>query len=47
MVAKQYRKTTIVRKINDPFDKNENAIITVLPTLYRMDFGSKSIDKQY
>lgn len=38
---------TVVRKINDPFGKNENQIITVLPTLYRMDFGSQSIDKQY
>lgn len=59
IAAKQYRtayniyrvyftpNSTIVRKINDPFDKNENGIITVLPTLYRMDFGSQSIDKQY
>lgn len=59
IAAKQYRtayniyrvyftpNATIVRKINDPFDKNENEIITVLPTLYRMDFGSQSIDKQY
>ena len=59
IAAKQYRtayniyrvyftpNATIVRKINDPFDKNENGIITVLPTLYRMDFGSQSIDKQY
>jgi hypothetical protein len=38
---------TIVRKINDPFSKNETGVITVLPTLYRMDFGSQSIDKQY
>ena len=59
IAAKQYRSAyniyrvyftpnaTIVRKINDPFGKNENGIITVLPTLYRMDFGSESIDKQY
>jgi hypothetical protein len=59
IAAKQYRtayniyrvyftpNATIVRKINDPFDKNEKGIITVLPTLYRMDFGSQSIDKQY
>lgn len=59
IAAKQYRtayniyrvyftpNATIVRKINDPFGKNENGIITVLPTLYRMDFGSESIDKQY
>ena len=59
IAAKQYRtayniyrvyftpNSTIVRKINDPFDKNENGIISVLPTLYRMDFGSQSIDKQY
>jgi hypothetical protein len=38
---------TIVRKINNPFDKTENGVITVLPTLYRMEFGSQSIDKQY
>jgi hypothetical protein len=59
IAAKQYRSAyniyrvyftpnaTIVRKINDPFGKNESGIITVLPTLYRMDFGSESIDKQY
>jgi hypothetical protein len=59
IAAKQYRtayniyrvyftpNATIVRKINDPFDKNEKGIIAVLPTLYRMDFGSQSIDKQY
>jgi hypothetical protein len=59
IAAKQYRSAyniyrvyftpnaTIVRKINDPFGKSENGIITVLPTLYRMDFGSESIDKQY
>tara|TARA_R110002049_G_scaffold308257_2_gene511517 strand:- start:2673 stop:4073 length:1401 start_codon:yes stop_codon:yes gene_type:complete len=38
---------TIIRKINNPFEKNENGIISVLPTMYRMDFFSKSIDKQY
>lgn len=59
IAAKQYRSAyniyrvyftpnaTIVRKINDPFGKNEQGKITVLPTLYRMDFGSQSIDKQY
>jgi hypothetical protein len=59
IAAKQYRSAyniyrvyftpnaTIVRKINDPFGKNEQGTITVLPTLYRMDFGSQSIDKQY
>ena len=59
IAAKQYRSAyniyrvyftpnaTIVRKINDPFGKNEQGTITVLPTLYRMDFGSESIDKQY
>lgn len=59
IAAKQYRSAyniyrvyfipnaTIVRKINDPFGKNESGIIKVLPTLYRMYFGSKSIDKQY
>lgn len=38
---------TIIRKINNPFDKSEKGIISVLPTMYRMDFFSKSIDKQY
>lgn len=59
IAAKQYRSAyniyrvyftpnaAIVRKINDPFGKNDSGIITVLPTLYRMDFGSESIDKQY
>lgn len=59
IAAKQYKtayniyrvyftpNATIVRKINDPFTKNENNIISVLPTLYRMDFNSQSIDKQY
>jgi len=59
IAAKQYRsayniyrvyltpKMVIVRKINDPFSKNEQEIINVVPTLYRMDFDCKSIDKQY
>jgi hypothetical protein len=59
IAAKQYKEAyniyrvyftptaTIVRKINNPYDKNINGMITVLPTLYRMDFGSSSIDKQY
>lgn len=59
IAAKQYREAyniyrvyftpnaTIVRKINNPYDKNENEIISVLPTIYRMDFGANSIDKQY
>lgn len=59
IAAKQYKEAyniyrvyftpnaTIVRKINDPFSKNEKGTITVLPTLYRMDFNSKSIDGQY
>lgn len=59
IAAKQYRSayniyrvyftpnSTIVRKINNPFEKNERGIITVLPTVYRMDFGFESIDKQY
>lgn len=59
VAAKQYKtayniyrvyftpKETIVRMINNPFEKNEKGIISVLPTMYRMDFFSKSIDKQY
>lgn len=38
---------TVIRKINNPFEKNESGVIRVLPTMYRMDFFSKSIDKQY
>ena len=38
---------TVIRKMNNPFEKNENGNINVLPTMYRMDFFSKSIDKQY
>ncbi|HAV24784.1 MAG TPA: hypothetical protein DCX01_01280 [Bacteroidetes bacterium] len=59
VAAKQYRSAfniyrvyftpseTVIRKINNPFEKNESGIINVLPTMYRMDFFSKSIDKQY
>jgi hypothetical protein len=59
IAAKQYRTAyniyrvyftplnTIVRKINDPFEKNESGVISVLPTIYRMDFSSNSIDKEY
>lgn len=59
VAAKQYRNAfniyrvyftpneTVIRKINNPFEKNESGIINVLPTMYRMDFFSKSIDKQY
>ena len=59
IAAKQYRLAyniyrvyftptkTVVRKINDPFSKSEKGIISVLPTMYRMDFNNLSIDKQY
>ena len=59
VAAKQYRSAyniyrvyftpteTVIRKMNNPFEKNENGNINVLPTMYRMDFFSKSIDKQY
>ena len=59
VAAKQYKNAyniyrvyftpneTVIRKINNPFEKNENGSINVLPTMYRMDFFSKSIDKQY
>jgi len=40
-------QSTIVRRINDPFDKNESGVISVLPTQYRMDFGASSIDLEY
>ena len=59
VAAKQYREayniyrvyftpnSTVVRKINNPFEKNEQEVINVLPVMYRMDFNTKSIDKQY
>jgi len=31
--------------IKNPYDKNEQKIIRTLPTTYRLDFGSKAIDK--
>ncbi|MEG9546062.1 DUF3883 domain-containing protein [Mannheimia sp. HC-2023] len=37
----------IVRKIKNPFNKNEKGIIQVIPTMYRMDFNSESIDLEY
>jgi len=59
VAAKQYKEayniyrvyftpnSTVVRKINNPFEKNEQEIINVLPVMYRMDFSTQSIDKQY
>lgn len=59
VAAKQYRDAyniyrvyftpnkIVVRKINNPFDKNEKEIIQVIPTMYRMDFNSESIDLEY
>lgn len=59
MSAKQYRSayhiyrvyftptTTIIRKINDPFDKHTQGIIEVIPTHYRMDFRAVAIDGEY
>ena len=38
---------TVIRKINNPFEKNENNELKILPITFRMDFSSKSIDKQY
>ena len=38
---------TIVRIINNPFEKKEKGKIIVTPTTYRMEFDSKSIDKEY
>lgn len=34
-----------IRKIINPFHKNEQRIISVMPTMYRMDFGVKGIDE--
>lgn len=59
IAAKQYRNAyniyrvyftpnkIVTRKINNPFEKNEKDIIQVIPTMYRMDFNSKSIDLEY
>ncbi|KAE9531137.1 hypothetical protein A1D25_02020 [Ursidibacter arcticus] len=59
IAAKQYRDAyniyrvyftlgkVVVRKINNPFDKNEKNIIQVIPTMYRMDFNSAGIDLEY
>lgn len=59
VAAKQWRKAyniyrvyftstdTVIRKINNPFEKNENNELKILPITFRMDFSSKSIDKQY
>lgn len=33
-----------IRKIINPFQKNEQGIIYVMPTMYRMDFGTKGVD---
>lgn len=41
------KSKTIVVKINNPFQKAENGEIEVYPTVYQMDFSSKSIKKQY
>ncbi|WNY99489.1 DUF3883 domain-containing protein [Sulfurospirillum sp. 'SP'] len=39
--------STIIRKINDPYGKSEQGLLSILPTMYRMDFNSESIDGQY
>lgn len=33
-----------IRKIINPFQKNMQGIIYVMPTMYRMDFGTKGVD---
>lgn len=33
-----------IRKIINPFEKNEQGIIYVMPTMYRMDFWANSVD---
>mgnify|MGYP000867896989 CR=1 FL=1 len=59
IAAKQYRTAyniyrvyyttanVVIRKITDPYTKNETHIINVLPTMYRMDFSATAIDKEY
>ncbi|MDK4624337.1 protein NO VEIN domain-containing protein [Kingella kingae] len=33
-----------IRKIINPFEKNKQGIIYVMPTMYRMDFGASGVD---
>lgn len=33
-----------IRKIINPFEKNKQGIIYVMPTMYRIDFGANSVD---
>lgn len=33
-----------IRKIINPFEKNKQGIIYVMPTMYRMDFGANGVD---
>lgn len=59
IAAKQYKSSyniyrvyitpdkIVVRKINNPYDKSQNKLIQIIPTIYRMDFNSKSIDLEY
>ena len=59
IAAKQYRSayniyrvyftpvSAFIRKITDPYSKSEQKVVTVLPTMYRMDFSATAIDKEY
>lgn len=59
MTAKQHRTAysiyriyftpaaTVIRKINNPYEKFEEGIIDVVATTYRADFKSTAIDREY
>lgn len=59
MTAKQHRSAysiyriyftpaaTVIRKINNPYEKHEQGIIDVVATTYRADFKSVAIDREY
>ena len=59
MTAKQHRtayniyriyftpSATVIRKINNPYEKYEQGIIDVVATTYRADFKSVAIDREY
>lgn len=59
MTAKQHRtayniyriyftpSATVIRKINNPYEKYEQGVIDVVATTYRADFKSVAIDREY
>ncbi len=41
------RDENIVIRIQNPYQKNEDGVIEVFPTIYQMDFGSSAITEQF